>query len=76
MQPVNFRRSQPDSTLYLSFHDENQKGKLDTNWLGIPREGVGASNNPKPRVGPPKFASAKFQHSDGSTDVEIIVHYL
>ena len=58
------------------FHDENGNGKLDTNWLGIPREGVGASNNPKPRMGPPKFAAAKFQHSEDSMDVEIVVHYL
>ncbi len=58
------------------FHDENGNGKLDTNWLGIPREGVGASNNPKPRMGPPKFAAAEFQYSGGSTDVEIIMHYL
>ena len=58
------------------FHDENGNGKLDTNWLGIPREGVGASNNPKPRMGPPKFAAARFQHSGGSTDVEITLHYL
>src|SRR5215469_286634 len=27
------------------FHDENSNGKLDTNFMGIPREGVGASNN-------------------------------
>ena len=58
------------------FHDENLNGRLDTNWLGIPREGVGASNNPKPRMGPPKFAAAEFQHSGASVDVEIIMHYL
>ena len=58
------------------FHDENGNGKLDTNWLGIPREGVGASNNPKPRMGPPKFAAAEFQDSGASMDVEIIMHYL
>ena len=58
------------------FHDENLNGRLDTNWLGIPREGVGASNNPKPRMGPPKFAAAEFQHSDAALDVEIIMHYL
>jgi len=28
------------------FHDENSNGKLDTNFVGIPREGIGASNNP------------------------------
>ena len=59
------------------FHDENLNGRLDTNWLGIPREGVGASNNPKPRMmGPPKFAAAEFQHSGASVVVEIIMLYL
>ena len=58
------------------FHDENLNGRLDTNWLGIPREGVGASNNPKPRMGPPKFAAAELQYSGASMDVEIIMHYL
>jgi uncharacterized protein (DUF2141 family) len=58
------------------FHDENSNGRLDTNWLGIPREGVGASDNPKPRMGPPKFAAAEFQHSGASLDIEIIMHYL
>jgi len=29
------------------FHDENSNGKLNSNFLGIPREGVGASNNAK-----------------------------
>jgi uncharacterized protein (DUF2141 family) len=37
------------------FHDENSNGKLDSNFLGIPREGVGASNNAKGHFGPPKF---------------------
>src|SRR5215472_4737778 len=58
------------------FHDENLNGRLDTNWLAIPREGVGASNNPKPGMGPPKFAAAEFQHPGASMDVEIIIHYL
>jgi uncharacterized protein (DUF2141 family) len=30
-----------------AFHDENSNGKLDRNFMGIPREGVGASNNAK-----------------------------
>jgi uncharacterized protein (DUF2141 family) len=36
------------------FHDENSNGKLDTNFMGIRREGVGASNNAKGHLGPPK----------------------
>lgn len=67
----------PAGTYAVSvFHDENSNGKLDTNWLGIPREGVGASNNPKPRMGPPKFRAAKFQYSEGSIDIDITIHYI
>jgi uncharacterized protein (DUF2141 family) len=42
------------------FHDENDNGKLDANLIGIPREGVGASNNAKGRMGPPKWKDARF----------------
>jgi uncharacterized protein (DUF2141 family) len=42
------------------YHDENGNGKLDSNFLGIPVEGVGASNNAKGFMGPPKFNDAKF----------------
>jgi uncharacterized protein (DUF2141 family) len=67
----------PAGTYAISvFHDENGNGKLDTNWLGIPREGVGASNNPKPRMGPPKFAAAEFHYSGGSLNLAITMHYL
>src|SRR5690348_8166577 len=47
------------------YHDENSNGKLDTNFLGIPREGVGASNNAKGHMGPPKYESAKFELAGG-----------
>jgi uncharacterized protein (DUF2141 family) len=57
-------------------HDENSNGKLDTNFMGIPREGVGASNNTKPRFGPPKFAAAAFTFSGGKLELSITVIYL
>jgi uncharacterized protein (DUF2141 family) len=37
------------------FHDLNNNKKLDTNFLGIPKEPYGFSNNKKGRFGPPKF---------------------
>ena len=40
-------------------HDENGNGKLDTR-LGIPREGIGFSRNPKLMFGPPSFTSVRF----------------
>lgn len=58
------------------YHDENSNGKLDTNFLGIPREGVGASNNARGHMGPPKFDSAKFQVAGGWLNLEITINYL
>jgi uncharacterized protein (DUF2141 family) len=57
-------------------HDENSNGKLDTNFMGIPREGVGASNNARGRLGPPKFAAAAFTFSGGKLELSITVIYL
>jgi uncharacterized protein (DUF2141 family) len=42
------------------FHDENSNGKLDENFLGIPKEGYGVSNNILPKMSKPKFEAAKF----------------
>lgn len=58
------------------FHDENSNGKLDTNFMGLPREGVGASNNAKGHFGPPKFDAAAFHFSGGRVDLKITIIYL
>lgn len=42
------------------FHDEDNSGNMKTNLLGIPLEGTGASNDARGKMGPPKFADAKF----------------
>ena len=57
-------------------HDENANGKLDTNFIGMPREGVGASNDAKGHMGPPKFSAASFQYAGGRLDLKIHVNYL
>ena len=42
----------PPGTYALAvIHDENMNGKLDTNWLGIPKEGYGFSNDVKALLG-------------------------
>jgi uncharacterized protein (DUF2141 family) len=43
------------------FHDANGNGKLDTNFIGMPKEGVGASNDAMGSFGPPSFEKAKFK---------------
>jgi uncharacterized protein (DUF2141 family) len=45
------------------FHDENLNGKMDTNFMGIPTEGYGFSNNAKGSFGPPPFEKWLFEVS-------------
>lgn len=58
------------------FHDENSNDKLDTNFMGMPREGVGASNGAKGHFGPPKFSDAAFRFTGGTLDLKIAMQYL
>ena len=66
----------PGTYAVSAFHDENSNGNLDTNFMGIPREGVGASNNAKGHLGPPKFEAAAFQFSGGRLNLKITINYL
>lgn len=43
-----------------SAHDANGNGKTDTNFLGIPKEVWGVSNNPRPKLRAPTFDEARF----------------
>lgn len=52
----------PAGTYALSvWHDANANGRLDTNFVGVPREPVGTSNNAEGRMGPPRFEAAAFK---------------
>lgn len=57
------------------FHDANMNERLDKNFMGVPKEGYGASNNPKKKMGPPNFDEAKFQLSGTEQSVEIKLMY-
>lgn len=57
------------------FHDENMNRKLDKNFMGIPKEGYGASKNPKKGMGPPSFEETKFQLSGTMQTLEIKLMY-
>ena len=71
-----FSGIEPGTYAVSPFHDENSNGKLDTNFLGIPREGVGASNDARGHMGPPKFDAAQFQFSGGKLNIKITINYL
>ncbi len=54
-------------------HDENDNQSLDTNFIGIPTEGLGASNDAQGTFGPPDFDDAKIRlvqpHSQIAVDM-------
>jgi uncharacterized protein (DUF2141 family) len=45
---------------FLLYHDENGDGKMNRNFLGIPKEPFGFSNNVKPKFSMPTFEECKF----------------
>jgi len=55
------------------FHDENSDGVCNTNFLGIPEEGYGFSNNIKPLLSAPTFDEAKVSVKK---DTEIEIHLI
>jgi uncharacterized protein (DUF2141 family) len=56
-------------------HDENRNGKLDTNWMGVPKEGYGFSNKAKAGLSAPSFSAAKVRYDGGILDLTIRLHY-
>ncbi len=51
----------PVGTYAVGYYiDANENEKLDTNFLGIPKEEYGFSNNVRGKFGPPSFESASF----------------
>lgn len=45
----------PGKYAFKYFHDENNDEKINTNFMGIPKEGYGFSNNASGKFGPPSF---------------------
>lgn len=55
------------------YHDKNENGKIDTNFLGIPKEDYGFSNDARGRFGPASWQDSKFIVEDNfySTSIKI-----
>jgi uncharacterized protein (DUF2141 family) len=51
----------------MVFHDANNNRKLDQGFLGIPKEGYGASQNKLPFASAPSFDDNKFSLQEGTT---------
>ena len=66
----------PPGTYALAvIHDENMNGKIDADWLGIPKEGYGFSNDVKALLGTPSFSAASFKYDGETLDLTISLNY-
>lgn len=58
---IVFENLKPGKYAFKFFHDENKNEIIDVNWIGIPKEGFGFSNNPSMTFGPPSFDKTIFE---------------
>lgn len=56
-------------------HDEDGNGKMNTNMLGIPKEGYAASRNAKGSFGPPKYEDARFKLEGAEVKLDVMMNY-
>jgi uncharacterized protein (DUF2141 family) len=67
---VHFKDLPPGEYAAVAFQDVNGNGKLDKNFLGIPKEPYGFSNGARGSAGPPKFSAAAVTlNPDGTTTI-------
>ena len=72
---LTFNNVKDDQYAIRFFHDENGDGELDTNILGIPKEGFGFSNDAMGKFGPKDFSEWLFEVS-GNTTIKMTAKYL
>jgi uncharacterized protein (DUF2141 family) len=68
---VVFENLKPGEYAVSVIHDENDNGELDSNVVGIPKEGFAFGNNAVGMFGPPDFAKAKVT-VDGQVIKQVI----
>jgi uncharacterized protein (DUF2141 family) len=73
---VRFSGVRPGVYAVAVLHDENDNARMDFNFLGMPTEGYGFSNDASAVLGPPSFAAAAFRLSPRPSYVALKVRYL
>lgn len=65
----------PGTYAIAVYHDENDNGKFDRSWSGLPSEGFGVSNNPKPLLRAPTLGESAILVGSGHKGVNIDLRY-
>ena len=74
-QTVVFANLKPGTYAVIAFHDANDNGKLDENWLGEPTEGYAFSNNAEGFLSAPSFKNAGILLGNHDLSVVITLKY-
>jgi uncharacterized protein (DUF2141 family) len=72
---VTFANVRPGVYAVAVLHDENENSKMDFNFLGMPLEGYGFSNDAAATFGPPSFEAASFKLSPRNSYVPVKMRY-
>ncbi|MGO9758789.1 MAG: DUF2141 domain-containing protein [Roseiarcus sp.] len=74
-QSVVFTELKPGAYAVITFHDENDNGKLDENALGLPAEGYGFSNDAEGFFAAPSFKDAAVTLGGHDKAIAITLKY-
>ncbi|HYA35470.1 MAG TPA: DUF2141 domain-containing protein [Candidatus Binataceae bacterium] len=58
------------------FHDEDMTGKMRKNWMGIPQEEFGFSNDVRVKITTPSFEATSFPHDSQSQVLTLHPQYM
>jgi uncharacterized protein (DUF2141 family) len=70
-----FKDVKPGSYAIAAMRDENGNGVPAKDFFDLPKSGVGASNDAKGFMGPPKFDDARFDYHGGPLRIAIKMTY-
>ena len=64
---ADFNNLPPGRYAIFVFHDANSNNRMDKNFVGVPKEGYGASRNKLPFAAAPNFNNNAFTITAGTT---------
>ena len=72
---VLFRGIKPGTYALAIHHDENLNNEMDTNFVGMPNEGYGFSNDARVFFAPPTFEAASFVIDEKLEKISLYIVY-
>jgi len=66
----------PGTWAVQAYHDEDRNSEVTLNFLGLPVEGLGFSNDAPFRMGPPRYPDAAFRLGPAGGRIKLGLRYL